>query len=103
MAPRYRYITALPASATLALPENESTLSGHRPYGKRALDVATSLSLRLKRAAARHGPFVDAAAAAAVLRRSAERYIYREWPEPSGAVRVLNPPSSTVLAAAATG
>lgn len=87
MAPRYRYNTVLPAFATFAHPSIESTLSGHRKYVERALEVTNSLSLRLKRAAARHGPFANAAAAAALLRRAADRCITRDWPEPSEPMR----------------
>lgn len=100
IAPRYRNNVVLPASATLERPEIKSTLSGHRPYIERALDVTTALSVRLKRAAARHGPFADAPAAAALLRRSAERYIYREWPEPGKTGRALRSPSLMALTAA---
>jgi len=100
MAPRYRNNVVLPASATLERPELKSTLSSHRPYVERALDVANALSLRLKRAATRHGPFADAAAAAALLRRSAERYIYCELSEPSEDGRALR--SRALMSLAAT-
>ena len=81
MAHRYRYTAILPAFATLEHSEIESSLSGHRQYIERALEVARPLLLRLKRAVARHGPFVDVAAAAAPLRRSADRFLYANWSE----------------------
>ena len=100
MSPRYRYNAALPASATLAHLDIESTLSGHRPYLERALEVTTSLSRRLKRVAARHGPFANAAAAAALLRRSADRNICRDWSGPSAPLRALRATASMTLTAA---
>lgn len=99
MAPRYRYNSVLPASAALAHPEIESTLSGHRQYVERALKVSSSLSLRLKRAVARHGPFANAAAAAALLCQSADRCISRDWPEPSAPMRAPRSPASMALTA----
>jgi len=100
MAPRCRYNAVLPASSTLAHLEIESALSGHRQYVERALKVTNSLSLRLKRAAARQGPFANAAAAAALLRQSAERCISRDCPEPFEPVRALRSLSSVALTAA---
>lgn len=100
MAPRYLYNAVLQASATLAHPEIESTLSGHRKYVESALEITNSLSLRLKRVVVRRGPFADAAAAAALLRRSADRYITRDWPEPSVPVRAPRSGASIALTAA---
>ncbi|KQV52874.1 hypothetical protein ASC95_08735 [Pelomonas sp. Root1217] len=88
MAPCYRDCAVLPASAALAHPLIESTLAGHRQYVERALEVANSLSLHLKRAADRHGPFADVAAAAALLRLSADRCICRDGLDPSVPVHV---------------
>jgi len=88
MGPCYRDCAVLPASAALAHPSIESTLAGHRQYVERALVVASSMSLHLKRAADRHGPFADAAAAAALLRLSAERCICRDWLDPTVPVNV---------------
>ena len=100
MAPRYRYNAVLPASATLNHPDVGSTLLGHRGYVERAVEVSASLSPRLKRAVARHGPFVNAAAAAALLRRSAERYLSRAWPESPEPARAVRASASLALSAA---
>lgn len=100
MAPRYRYNAVLPVSGTLAHLEIESTLSSHREYVERALEAFSSLSPRLKRAAARHGPFANTAAAAALLRRSADRRIARDWPERSAPMRAPRFTSTMALAAA---
>jgi hypothetical protein len=94
MALSFRHNTALPVSVTLADADIDPTLSGHLQYIKIALDVTTSLSRRLKRAATRHGPFTNAASAAAVLRQSAERCIFRDWPEPYEPARALRSPSA---------
>ena len=61
----------------------ESLLPGHRPYVERVLEVAIPLSRRLKRAVARRGSFACSAAAAALLRQSAERFIHTNWPAAS--------------------
>jgi hypothetical protein len=87
MAPRYRYNAVLPAFGVLSHPEIESSLSGHRQYLERALEVAAPLRLRLKRSAARHGPFANPVAAAKLLRRSADRYLHRGWPQPNAPMR----------------
>ena len=80
MAAHYREVTALAefakASGDASL---DSVLPGHRGYLELARDVSSQLSRRLKRAAARHGAFADPGAAAALLRRSAERYIRGNW------------------------
>jgi hypothetical protein len=80
LAPRYRSLTVLPMPVSVDDPVIDSTLFGHRQYIERVLAVASPLSLRLKRAATRHGPFANAAAAAALLRRSADRYVEANWP-----------------------
>lgn len=87
MAAHYRYgnwdCMVLPASGLIVEPSLiDSLLPGHRPYIERAIEIATPLSRRLKRAVARHGGFANPAAAAALLRQSSERYIYANWPEP---------------------
>ena len=102
MTPHYRDASVLPASTPIAHPELASTLSGHRQYVERALEVTDSLALRLKRAAARHGPFADAAAAAALLRRSAEHCVSRDWPESLEPVRALRSPTVMALSATAS-
>lgn len=77
------HCTALPASGTTVAPSViAALLPGHRPYIERAVDVATPLCTRLKRALARRGSFAGPAEVAALLRRSAERYIYANWPGP---------------------
>ncbi|KQV52833.1 hypothetical protein ASC95_08490 [Pelomonas sp. Root1217] len=98
LARHYRNLTVLPTPVEAVI---DSTLSGHGQYMKRALEVANPLSLRLKRAVARHGPFAEAAAAAELLRRSASSYIYASWTdhlEPPMRVRCATaswPPAAT--------
>ena len=100
MAPRFRFSTVLPASSTHAYRSLHSTLPGHRQYVDRAMEVSHSVGQRLKRVAARHGPFPSAAAAAALLRRSAERCIALEWPEPIEPVRAPRSAAATPMTAA---
>jgi hypothetical protein len=101
LAPCYRNLTVLPVPASVDDPAIDPTLSGHRQYIERALVTSGPLRLRLKRALARHGPFVDIAAAAALVRRSADRYLYTHWPEPPGPpIRIPRAALSRTLAAA---
>jgi len=100
MTPFYSHTTVLPALAALEHSEVESILCGHRAYVERTLDVAHALSLRLKRAVARNGVFADAEVAAALLHRTADRYIYREWPEQSESARAFHSRGFMALPAA---
>lgn len=80
----YRYggrdCTVLPAlGLTAELSLIDSLMPRHRAHIERAIEVATPLSRHIKRVMVRHGRFADAAAAAARLRQSSERYIYANW------------------------
>lgn len=93
------HCTALLASGTAIAPSvMDAVQPGHRPYIERALEVANPLSRRLKRLVARRGGFASPAAGAAVLRQSAERYVFSNWPESE-----VVPPPPLRAPAAATG
>lgn len=83
MAAHYRDAVVLPTSGeTVDQTAMDSVLPGHRRYLEIAHEVACQLKRRFSRAAARQGSFADAGAAAALLRRTAERYIAANWPDP---------------------
>lgn len=102
MAPCYRDTVVLPACAVLAHFAVDPTLFGHRHYVERAVGVVAALGPRLKRALVRHGPCANAAAAASLMRRSAERYIGRAWPEPCEPARARRSPAPLSTSAAAS-
>jgi len=80
LAAHYREVTGLAALVKASGDASlDSVLPGHRGYLELARDVSSQLSRRLKRAGARHGSFTAPGAAAALLRRSAERYIRGNW------------------------
>lgn len=102
LAPLYSGVTVLPAfGKVLDQTLIDALHPGHRHYIERAHRVSTQLELRLKRAAARHGTFANAAAASALLRRSAERYIDTtrptQAPRPSQAWRTGADPASAAV------
>lgn len=83
MAAHYRDAVVLPTSGeTVDQTAMDSVLPGHRRYLEIAHEVASQLKRRFSRAAARQGSFADPGAAAALLRRTAERYIAANWPDP---------------------
>ncbi len=80
----HQHCTALPLSGRSVDPSwIEALPPGHRPHVERALEVGRLLGARLQRAVARHGRFAYPAAAAELLRSTADRFIYAHWPEPS--------------------
>jgi len=100
LAAHYRGVTVVPAAASIDDSLIDPALSGHRPYIERALNVAGPLNLRLKRAVARHGPFAAASAAAALVRGSADRYIYANWPaHPEPPMRAMRETTSWTMTA----
>ncbi|MBI3348590.1 MAG: transposase [Burkholderiales bacterium] len=82
MARHFRNVTALSASATAVDQALVDSVSPARRCIERAQEVADQLTPYLKRVVARHGGFASPAAAAALLRERAERYVDANWPEP---------------------
>ena len=82
MARHFRNVTVLSAFATAVDQALVDSVSPARRCIEQAQEVADQLTSYLKRVMARHGGFASPAAAAALLRERAERYVDANWPEP---------------------
>ncbi|MBI3349087.1 MAG: transposase [Burkholderiales bacterium] len=99
MACHFRSVTVLSASATAVDQALVDSVSPERRCIERAQEVAEQLTPYLKRAVARHGGFASPAAAAALLRERAERYVDANWPEPPELPPPLRSPRATACSA----